>query len=737
MPKIKMKRKLLFIMLIFIVILLALLTRTGYIQIVRGEQLQQEAFIQQTKDKLIPPKRGSILDRNYKVLAESASVHQVSATPKQLEENEEKKSIKVDFVAKGLSDILGLEYENLLKKLQNTKSNEEIVKRRVESEDIDRVRSFIDENNVKGIYITPDTKRYYPNGKLASQVIGFTGTDNQGLEGIEAVYDDELKGIPGRIVTTKKANNTEMPFKYQKSIEAQDGNSVVLTIDETIQYFTENHLETAYIENGLAAGAAAIVMDIRTSEILAMATTPGYDLNSPRTIEDPTILEIINALEGEERSTALNNELRKSWRNKAVADSYEPGSTFKILTTAMALEEGVVKLDDTFTCTGSKIVGPHKISCWKTSGHGTQTFVEGVQNSCNPVFMEVAARLGADKFKQYFAGFGFTSLTGIELYGESKGVFHNDATWNFVSLATSSFGQTFTITPLQLISAIAAVANNGMLNKPRVVKQLLDGDGNIVKEYPTEFVRQIISPETSKLVCEILESVVSQGTGKRAYIKGFRVAGKTGTSEKLPRDNGKYIASFAGFAPADDPQVVVLVLLDEPTGEYYYGGTIASPVARAILDDTLNYLNVQPIYTEEELKTIEVQTPSLTNMTIDQAKALAAETNLRLNIVGDGENVAKQRPRSGTMVNQQSIITIYTDESAKPVTVTAPNVLNMSYFQAKQTLDQSNLNIKASGGGADLNEGGIYAYKQFPAPGTEVDVGTVITVQFGNIDVGD
>lgn len=724
-----------FILFLGSIVLLALLAvRVGYLQIVQGEELQKQAIEQQTRDRIINSKRGAILDRKGKQLAVSATVETVTASPAEISKN--KDVISPEKVAEGLSEILEMDYQKIYDKITKN-SLYEIIKRKIEKEEADKVRNFISENKVLGIYLDADTKRFYPYGSLASHVIGFTGMDNQGLEGIESVFDKYLKGSPGRIISAKNAAGTDMLMKYEKLVDPQDGLNVVLTIDETIQRFVENHLETAFIENKLLEGAASIVLDPKTGEILAMSTMPSYDLNNPFYIQNDELREEIEKLVGEEKQKRQQQVWQKMWRNKAVVDSYEPGSTFKVFTSAMALEENAVKLDDRFYCSGSVQVATHRIRCWKHGGHGSQTFVEGVQNSCNPVFIDIGARVGTTRFMDYFAGFGFTQTTGIELPGETKGIYHNRQHFNEVELATYSFGQGFQITPLQMIAAVGAVANGGKLMKPHLVKQLTDKEGNIVVEYESEFVRQVVSKETSEALTGILETVVSHGTGSGAYIKGFRVAGKTGTSEKTPRGNNKYIASFVGFAPADDPQVVCIVILDEPSTGLYYGGQIASPVVRNILEDTLSYLGVEPAYTPEEKATLETSVPNVLGKTAKEAKNILQNNNLKYRIEGEGESIISQIPKAGIKVNQQSTITLYTEEDMAVTKTIVPNVLNQTVIGASNLISQANLNIKIIGAGSVLSRGGVVSYKQDPPAGASVDIGSVVTVEFRRVEAGE
>lgn len=702
-------------------------------QFVRGSELSRAAIEQQTRDKTINSKRGSILDRNGNVLAASVSVETVTAAPVEVQKND----MSVEEISRGLAEILGEEYETVYKKLSQ-KVAYVVVKKRLEKQDADKVRKFIDDNDLSGFTLVSDTKRYYPYDNLASHVMGFTGTDNQGLTGIERQYDSYLKGSAGRLITAKDAAGGEMPFDYEKLVDPEDGLDLVLTIDENIQRITEKYLEQAVEENSLGNGACAIVMEVKTGDILAMSTKPDFNLNDPFVITDEEVLEEIKTYtEGEERNKKYSEELERMWRNKAVVDTYEPGSTFKIFTSAMALEENLVSDKDTFYCSGSTRVGNYNIRCWKAGGHGAQTFAKAVQNSCNPAFIEIGARVGTEKFLSYLSGLGFKETTDIDLPGEAMGLGFELAGFHQVELATSSFGQGFTITPIQMLTAVNAVANNGMMIKPHLVKKLLDSDGNVVKEYGAENIRQIVSESTSKKLREILESVVSEGSGSGAYIKGFRVGGKTGTSEKTPRGNGKYIASFVCMAPADDPEVVCLVMLDEPNGASHFGGVIATPVARNIMEETLEYLSVEPSYTAEELATMETTVPNLVGMTLDQAKQALSNAKLRYSVDGNGESVLNQLPKFGVKVNQQSTVMLYTEEKMTTTTTVVPNLLNMNVNQVATLISNAKLNLDIQGAGSTTSNEAVLSYKQSVDAGTTVEIGTTVTVEFRRVEAGE
>ncbi len=703
----------------FMVLIVVLLLRTAYLQVFRGAELREAAERQQTRDSMITPKRGTIYDRNRKVLAQSASAEMVVLEPAII-----KKKGNGREIAEKLSQILEMDYETIYKKTQKN-SYYEIVKKKVEKDVADKVRAL----EMDGIRLDEDTKRYYPGGEFASHIVGFTGADNQGLGGIEMVYDSYLKGTPGRIKTAKNANGTDMPFESEQYLEAIEGNDVVLTIDEVIQHFVEKHLETAWIDNKVEDGAAAIVMNPKTGEILAMATKPAYDLNAPMTITDEGVLELLKEFEGEEYDKKYNEELNRLWRNKAVVDTYEPGSTFKAVTASAALEEHSSNLNDSFFCSGVAHVADWDIKCHKNGGHGSENFVQAVYNSCNPAFIEIGLKLGVTNFTKYFKAFGFTEKTGFELPGEAVGSHYTADNMTTIDLAVNSFGQSFTITPLQMISAMSAVANGGHLMKPYIAKQVCDIDGNVVKSMEPQEVRQVISESTSRTMCEILEGVVSQGGGRNAYVPGYRIAGKTGTSEKVPRGCGEYIASFVGFAPADNPQIAVLVLLDNPQGNEYYGGMIAAPVVGNIVNDTLRYLGVQPQYTQEEMTQSEILMPEVVGMNIEDAKKTILGASLKYQIIGEGDTVIDQTPKAGIGLSSGAVGVLYTQEGAL-TKVLVPDLTGMSSVDCNIALANCGLNFKVSGPGQTDTAGVTRAVSQEPAPGAEVDAGSLVYVQF-------
>lgn len=683
----KTKKRIIFIFMFIVVMLFVLVGRLTYLTVVKGDEYKKMAIEQQTRDRLITPKRGTIYDRNNKPLAVSASVETVSISPVTVRNSDKKEE-----VATALSDILELDRKSVMAKIEKN-SSYEIIKKKVEKEQADKIR----EKRLPGVYLDEDTKRYYPNGNFASHVIGFTGVDNQGLWGIEMIYDSVLKGKSGRIVTAKSADGNEMPYKYERFYNPEDGTNIVLTIDQTMQHFLEKHLETAVIDNKLNKGAAGIIMDVKTGEILAMATKPDFDLNSPFTLNSNSVkAQIASITDEKQRLQAESNALSSMWRNKAVVDSYEPGSTFKIIMSAIGLETGKLTLNDMFNCNGYKQVGGYRIHCWKTVGHGVQNFVDGIKNSCNPVFMDIGERVGKDDFYKFYKAFGFTETTGIELNGETKGLFFTPQNFNVTELATSSFGQGFQITPLQMITAVSAVANKGKLLRPFVVKKYTDDDGNVVKEFKTEVVRQVISEETAQLLCQVLENVVTDGSGRNAFIKGYHIAGKTGTSEKQPRGNQKYIASFTGFAPANDPQIACLIILDEPEGGEHMGGLIAAPVVKRIMEDCLRYLGVEPDLTEEE-KENEYTVPDVIGQNVETARQMLNYTSLKYKIEGKGEIVLDQVPKANVVVAESATVILYTEERKEDSKVVVPDLYGLTYNEVCKKLSESGLTLKANG----------------------------------------
>lgn len=746
----EIKRRTVIMVLAVICALAALVVRVAYWQIIRGDELSEKAKAQQQGSSIITAARGNIYDRNGKILAESASVNTLICNPEDVKADGD-----ADVIAARLSPVIGMDQSDI-KKLITKNTRYQVIKKRLTNEESDSVKKLLDsEVDAKiakafsGIYFEDDSKRYYPFN-VAPHILGFTGYDNNGIQGIELTFDDALMGRNGSIETNQNANGTTLKQQQAEYINsASKGDDVVLTIDETIQHFLEKHLEEAVAEDKLKEGAAGIVMNPKTGEVLAMSTKPDFDLNLPYSIEqfqkyavdfDYGIAD--ETAEGEEpKPTVDPNNLsdeviasmrNKMWRNKAVSDTYEPGSTFKIITAAAALEENVVSAESTFYCPGFKIVADRKIGCANNQGHGPQNFVEGLRNSCNPVFMELGLRLGYEKFMEYFTAFGLTEKTNIELVGEASSIYYHNQ-MSEVDIATSSFGQGFQITPIQLITAVSAVINGGERMKPQIVKEIRNSDG-IIKTYEPEVISRVISEETSQKMREMLESVVAlpDATGKNAYVKGCRIGGKTGTSEKGNRNEGKRIASFIGFAPANDPEIVCLIMLDEPQIENKYGGTIAAPLVGEIIEDVLNYIGVEKQYTENEQPEIKVEIPDVRETEVNSARNEIADKNLYVKVVGDGDRVVDQLPKPGIMLSENSTVILYTEKQSKTETVTVPDLAGMSVSDAKYTLEKRGLNFEVVGAGH--SETGVsYAVNQSVAAGEVVSPATVIGVEFRQV----
>ncbi|MBP3448418.1 MAG: PASTA domain-containing protein [Clostridia bacterium] len=715
----KTQKRILILSGILIFLFSLLIGRIAYIQFIDGNRLSKEAIEQQTRDRMINAKRGTIYDRNGKQLAVSADVETVNLSPATVREDGDPQKC-----ADVLSQVLKMERETILEKI-NSNVSYVMVKRKVEKEQADAIR----EAGLTGVYMDADTKRYYPYNNIASHIIGFTGTDNQGLLGIEQKYDNILKGQYGRIVTARNADGTEMPYKYDRYYTPEDGSDITLTIDVSIQHFLEKHLDQALTDLQLANGAAGIIMDVKTGEILAMATKPDFDLNEPLLVTDPAEKQRIEAIsDSTERGNATQEYLNKLWRNKAVVDSYEPGSTFKIITSAMALEENVVSLQDSFNCTGSYKVAKETIGCWKHAGHGVLNLTGALMNSCNPAFMQIGARIGQDTFYKYYKGFGFTEKTGIELYGETSGIFYPAGSFNEVELATASFGQGPVVTPLQMISAISAVANDGKLMKPHLLKNITDAGGTILQSFDPVEIRQVISPQTSQIMRGLMEAVVSEGTGNKAYLEGFRIGGKTGTSEKIPRGNSKYVASFAGIAPANDPQVAILLLLDEPPVGNHMGGTIASPLAAKILDDVLRYMDIEPELPDGEAVEGDAEVPSVSGMNLTEARQIISQSGLRCVVEGNGSVVNAQVPNPGVVIARNGTVIVYTGDARPSNSVQVPSVIEKSFEEAKSILEKAKFQFNPTG--IENTTQNAVAQSQSITPGEYATIGSEITVEF-------
>lgn len=706
--------------------------RLAFLQVVKGESLSQKAVEQQLHDTEISAKRGTIYDRTGKVLAQSASVWRVVMAPANFKTDEQR-----EYVAKNLSKILDLDYDEVLKE---TKENSYYVsvKRKIETKERNKILKLQDNLSEKYqlenvIQLLDDYKRYYPYNELASSVIGFTGEDDQGLEGLEYQYNKYLSGTSGRLISARNSQGVDMPFAYEQSVDAKDGNNLVLTIDETVQAVVEKYMQQNIITNKVYNRGCAIMMDVTNGEIIAMATVGGYDLNEPYTIADETKQKEIKAITDEKKKNkAYNEALAEQWRNKAISDTYYPGSVFKIITSAMALEEGVVNADtSTFNCTGSMLVGDRLIHCDDWNGHGTQTFEQAIINSCNPAFMQIGAKVGAAKFWEYYQAFGYSELTGIDLPGESDDQFF-PGSMGVVDLAVASFGQGFSITPIQMITAVSAVANGGNLVQPHVVKQIQDSNGNVVQNYDTKIKRKVVSSSVSKTLNTILQHNSEQRGVKCGYVAGYRVAGKTGTSEKLVDSNGDgvedYIASFLGYAPADNPKYAMLMFFDTPTGDNYYGSVVAAPVFSQIMEEVLPYLEVETEYTDSERKDLDAIAGQYVGLSTEDAQQQISDEGLTPVVKGSGSKVIAQMPESNSTVPKGGTVVLYTDKSSAKETVEVPNLLDMSLSDVNSVASQYGLNVSVKGTSSTSGDG--ISTKQSIAEGTKVSEGTVITVTF-------
>lgn len=635
-----MKKRLLIFLLLSSIGWLILFSRVVYIQVILGEDLQSKAYEQQTRDRLIAPQRGSILDRNGVGLAMTETVNTISVIPVQIKQKEE--------TAKYLAEVLELDYDTVLEKVKQNVALVRI-KNKVEKELAMEIRK----KEIPGVVIDEDIKRVYPYSSLASQVLGFVGKDNQGIIGLESKYNEYLEGKAGKILTLTDSRGLTVD-NAQERIPPENGKNLITSIDVVIQQYAEQTLAKAVEAKG-AKNGTIIVMNPQNGEIYAMANYPSFDLNDPFTINSEELAGIWGNMSEKEKNDALN----QMWRNTAINDTYEPGSTFKTITSSAGLEEGVVTPESSFVCNGYYIAGDRQIKCWRyPRTHGAESFIQGVQNSCNPVFMIVAERMGAEIFADYMTKFGFREKTGIDLPGEAVGIIHKTENIGPVELATMSFGQSFQITPLQLLRAVSAIVNGGNLVTPHIGTKIVDENGTVEQTFEYQKGEQIISTQTSEQMKKILESVVSEGTGNKAYIPGYRIGGKTATSEKLPRRSGKYIASFLTFAPAENPQVLSLVLINEPQGNYY-GGSVAGPVMKELLNNILPYLGIETIYNEKELEMKEVQkitVPDFVGMTVQEAKQILYESEIDYEIQGEGETITSQFPKAGEEINKNTKI---------------------------------------------------------------------------------
>lgn len=726
------QRTAILILLILVLGFGAAVLRLTYLTTIQSSELQESAVDLQLADTTVSAKRGTIYDANGNVLAESASVWQVVMSPVNFKNDKQRQA-----AAKGLSEIFDLEYNDVLDDTKQ-QSHYVVVKRRIESDEREKVLELIDtlkkDYSCSGvIQLLDDYKRYYPKNSLASSVIGFTGSDDQGLEGIEYEYDSYLSGTPGRIITAQNARGTDMPFRYEQNVESEDGNNVYLTIDETIQSICEKYTQKGVEDNNVLNKGVCIAMDVNTGAILAMVTTDGYDLNNPYELsakDKKKIKSTPKKKQAEAESAALSN----MWRNKAVADTYMPGSVFKMCVASAALEENLVNEKTSFTCTGSILVEGETIHCSNIAGHGTQNFVEVISNSCNPAFIQIGQMLGAGKFRQYYQGFGFSDKTGIDLPGEAEDSFWKEGKMGGVDLAVASFGQNFTITPIQMITACAAVSNGGYVVQPHVVSKITDSKGNVIKTVDKKVKRQVISDDTSKKMNEYLEYNTERQGAAAGYISGYKVAGKTGTTEKRgvtkfeSSFSEDYISSFCGYAPADDPQIAMLVFFDTPDGDAYYGSQVSSPVFINIMSEVLPYLDVKTSYTDEELGYVDASAGDYTGVSVDEAKTAVEADGFTATVKGNGSTVISQIPTVSSGLQKGGSIVLYTDSDSQSETVSVPSLIGLSPDEVNDVASAYGLNVSFSGA---TTSSGTSSSQNIEA-GTSVSPGTVITVSFAD-----
>ena len=698
-------------------------------QITEHDELQSVAVRQQTLRTTVEASRGTIYDRNGTILAMSASAEDIFISPKEIIENDQDQNL----IAGGLAEILDLDPADILKKMEKTNSQYEELKKKADDELADKVREFINENDLKGVFIRPTSKRTYPKGTLASQVIGFTN-DLGGAMGLEAAYNDELTGENGMVVTARDRDGRSVLYQYDQYFDAENGCDLHTTLDTTIQYYLEKGVQELEARFGTGKGAEGIVMDVNTGAVLAMASLPTYDLNSPGTVYNDFLT---SGMTEEQVLENMRDLLNKQWRSKAINDTYEPGSTFKTLTLAMALEENVVDLNTGFYCSGSVKIEGETINCSKRApGHGQQNLTQAFANSCNPAFINIGLRIGNDKFYQYMLDFGLTEKTGIDTTGEASGFVNSEIKYSTLALACYAFGQNFNVTPLSLINAQAACVNGGYLRTPYIVSEVLDQSGNVKYRHDTTPLRQVISENTSKTVREIMEYEVEHGTGKNGKVAGYRIGGKTGTADQI---DGSVTVSFTCCAPADDPQIMMLLTLSnasDKTGTYRSGGNMAAPVASSIMAEILPYLGIEPTYSADELVGADHTVPNVVGLKRDEAAAKLKEEGFSCRTVGDGETVTDQTPLGGAIVPNNAEIILYLGAEKSTELCIVPNVVGDSAAAANRKLTDAGLIMSVSGatGGSSAS---VRAISQSETPGTEVAAGTVVRVQFSDSSVTD
>ena len=706
------------------------------LQIVRHEELQSKAVNQQTRRTVVTASRGTIYDRSGNIMAISASAETVILSPLEIDRAVNDKDDPVtwtkDSLAAGLAEILDGDAAAIRRRMDNTESQYELIKLRADEEVADAVRAYINENKIVGVHLVADAKRYYPYGSLASHVIGFVGDDNTGLYGLEARYEQELEGQSGLVVSAKDNAGNDMMYAYEQYFAAQNGSDLTLTLDATIQYYLEKGLENMADKFAAANGAAGIIMDVNTGGILAMASYPNYDLNDFSAVQDQTLQERI--ARGE--NTLAEMQLLQ-WRNKALNDTYEPGSTFKILTLAAALEEGVINKNTTVNCSGFVTISGQTIHCSNKAGHGLQTLVQTVGNSCNPAFISYGLKLGNTAFYEYMRSFGLMEGTGIDLGGEADSIFADPASFTQLDLACYAFGQNFNVTPIALITAQAACVNGGYLRTPYLVERITDSNGSVTYQHDSTPIRQVVSEETSATVRECLEYVVASGTGKNGQVAGYRIGGKTGTADK--GQSGDVVVSFLCFAPADDPQIMMLITMDTPsrsTGTYVSGGNMVAPYSSAIMAEILPYLGIEPSYSAEELMGVDTTVPNVIGMSVEEAKDRLKERGFACKVEGDGETITDQTPVGGAIIPGKSTVVLYAGAEKPDKMCTVPSLVGRTAAEANTAATNAGLLIRFTGT-TSSESNTVLVFSQELEAGTEVPAGTVITVRLGDTTVRD
>lgn len=736
-----MKKRILAILMILCIVVTGIVSGVLFkVSVIDSKELSAMATDQQQSSFDIKAKRGTIYDRNNKVLAQSTTVWDVIISPGDIEKNEPENR---EFICKGISDILGVKYETLTEACKDTASRYYVVKKKVDRSTVEKINNFVLKNNLNrySVYTVENSERSYPNGTLAASVLGFVNENEEGY-GIEAYYNSYLKGTDGRVITTTDAHGNAMPYDYSARYSAKDGNSLVLTIDETLQYYLEKNLEITVSQHKLANRSTGIIMNAKTGAIVAMATSPGFDPNDPSNVyfesDRLTLAKMSADKKTEEEILAKKQEIwGKQWQNKAVSELYIPGSVFKMFTCASALEEEVVSLDSTFECSGIADVAGTKIRCWNVGGHGVSNLTEAMIRSCNPAFIKIGQLLGVEKFSKYFEAFGFTEKTGIDLPGEADSLYVKESDMGIVELSSSAFGQTTKVTPIQMVTAAAAVVNGGKLVTPYVVDKIIDSDGNVVKSAQTVVRRQVISEETSATMRKILEDVVTANGGGNAYMSGYRIGGKSGTSEKIDDYNSgktpelRYVATICAIVPIDDPEYVMLVVCDEPTSGYIYGSAIAAPVVSAVFKEGLEYMGIYPQYTADELAQQDVTVPWVGGYNSIRAEAQLTAAGLKAEYIGstDGTEVTGQVPSAGTVMPSGSTVMLYMGDI--PLSdyrmSTVPNVIGMTVEEANKALSEAGLNISITGAATGSE---AKAVSQSVNSGLVVYRGSVIEVNF-------